>query len=232
MTGIRRASLCSIAAFLLMASISEGAEPARPAFNGALFRSLFTLEPFRPADLDSAAFAAVSDILGKRITEYTNRRTGFRSRIQTPIPPPEFELKVLLEKRRGVERGIVSLASVSGIEEKAAGYARNARLYYEWEGQSDGPLGEARYAERFLDSPVLKPYLLLFLMHRYRCAYECFVVEKNTVGAKEASDTYKRYLKLARAHPDPLVGLMANDMDSVPGNIYQDTRFTGKNIHP
>lgn len=221
-----------ILTLILFPSISIGQDKTGDLFKGVLFRSLFSSEPFRSADLDSAAFSALSDTLRKRITVYAERREKFVSRIETPNPPPGFELTVLLTKRRMIEKGICSLVSVPGVEKEAAGYAQEAKLYYEWEGQSDGPLDEAKYAETFLRASALKPYLLLFLMHRYRCAYECLITEKDAAGAKEASVKYQTFLKLARAQPDPLVGFIAEDMDRISGNIYEDTRYTGGVAHP
>jgi len=59
----------------------------------------------------------------------------------------------------------------------------------------------------------LKPYLLLFLVHRYRIVYECLDHEKNYRKQVEISEKYHQYLKAAKNEEDPLVGLIADDID-------------------
>jgi len=129
----------------------------------------------------------------------------------------------ICDARRSVEKGIVSLINSKGIEKAAADYARSAKLYYEWEGFADSPLDEARYAEDYLGknpAAVIKPYLILFLAHRYRCAYECLEFEQKFDEPKAVSDKYQHYLRMAKEYPDrlvgPLVKLIAGDLDAEP----------------
>ena len=129
----------------------------------------------------------------------------------------------ICDARRSVEKGIVSLINSKGIEKAAADYARSAKLYYEWEGFADSPLDEARYAEDYLGkkpTTVIKPYLILFLAHRYRCAYECLEFEQKFDEQKAISEKYQQYLRMAKEYPDrsvsPLVKLIAEDLDAEP----------------
>ena len=184
---------------------------------GLLYKSVFYshMLEYDPERLDTTGFPKQ---LQERIRSYVSRRKAFQSKLDEP-ENKEFPALVLLQKRRSVERAIVALVEVAGIEKMAADYASKARLYYEWEGMSDGPLGEAQFAETYLSAnpaTPLRPYLLLFLLHRYRCAYECLGFEKNLEGRAKAEQKYQLYLKQARANPDPLIALVADDIDRAP----------------
>ena len=75
----------------------------------------------------------------------------------------------------------------SALQREAAAYARNATLAYEWEGYPDGPLSEAKFANDYLaahEHTVLRPYLELFLLDRYRAAFEAAVYEIPLAGAE------------------------------------------------
>jgi hypothetical protein len=217
------------------ASLTFGQQTITPHdFKGRLFAPILWAAPssFKVTDLDQDSYAALPHDLKKRLLELEARYTRFRSRLPRSKERdrlPEFEhMKV-------VERAIVSLVNVPGIEDLAARYATQATIFYEWEGMSGAPLNEAGYAEVYLTGhpkSVLKPYLLLFLLHRYRCAFECLVWEGKKEEAKETATKYRSILKRARNYPDPLVGLIAEDLDLQQKNIYMESKLTGRNIHP
>jgi hypothetical protein len=154
----------------------------------------------------------------RRLEEYVSRRKSFRSKLIEP-KDMTFPADEGFREKQWLEGAIVSLVDAPGIEETAADYASKAKLYYEWEGLSEGPLTEAQFAETYLSAnpaTPIKPYLLLFLLHRYRCAYECLDFEKNLAERAKAAQKYQLYLKEARQHPDPLIGLVADDIDRAP----------------
>ena len=79
-------------------------------------------------------------------------------------------------KKYSIELGIYSLIDKPGIADSAYSYAQKAKLFFEWEGFSDGPLTEADFTETYIENhpnSIINPYLLLFLLHRYRAAFEC-----------------------------------------------------------
>ncbi len=150
----------------------------------------------------------------KRLIEYQERSKRFHSRIKSPNG--SWEEKVIFKKKTYVEQGIVALISTKGIEEAAARFAKDAPLYYEWEGYSEGPLYEAEFAENYLikyPQTFLKPYILLFLVHRYRVSHECLGYENSYQKQAEVSEKYHKYLNEAKNEKDPLIGLVADDID-------------------
>jgi hypothetical protein len=220
-------------------AFSNGAEMPKDQwpFKGKLWRSLLyeRYAPVTPAVGDSAEYSAFSPKTKSRLEEYAERLDRFHSRLGNPPGSDQFELTVLFHIRVGIERGIVALVSKPGIEDAAAQFADRTRLFYEWEGMSDGPLTEAADAEYFLTSDSetpLKPFLFLFLLHRYRCAYECLVYEKNMEQAKKTAETYHALLVQARLQTDPLAVLAVDDLERETGNIYQDSRYTMGPVHP
>ncbi len=186
---------------------------AQRLFAGKLYKSLF-----HDAPVANIKTANLPEDLKRRLEEYKNRSLGFHSQLGAYRALPGAKVPVC-DPGRVVEKGIVSLINSRGIEKAAADYARSAKLYYEWEGFADSPLDEARYAEEYIGrnpATVIKPYLILFLAHRYRCAYECLEFEKKFDEQKAVSEEYQHYLREAREYPDRLVGQIAEDLDAEP----------------
>jgi hypothetical protein len=184
---------------------------AQRPFAGKLVKSLF-----HDAPVDSIKGANLSEDLKRRLEEYKNRSLGFHSQLGAYRALPSDNAPIC-DPGRVVEKGIVSLINGKGAEKAAAEYARSAKLYYEWEGFADSPLDEAKYAEEYLErnpATMIKPYLILFLAHRYRCAYECLEFEKKFDEQKAVSEKYQHYLREAKEYPDRLVGLIAEDLEA------------------
>ena len=179
----------------------------------SLYESLFYNEipELTPARLDISHFPKEFQ---NRLITYIERTKTFRSKLKQPHG--SAETKMGFPKLVQVEKGIVLLIDIGGIEDLAAAYARNAKIYLEWEGMSGGPLEEARYAENYLQhnpTTPIKPYLLLFLIHRYRVAFECLDNETDEERQAETARKYQQYLKMARAEKDPLVSMIADDIN-------------------
>ena len=202
--------------YLLLAGINQPAICGQSATDISLYKTLLynKIPEYSPAKLNINEYPKEYHA---RLLEYVKRWKNFKSKMTKPKVP--WEQQMAFEKQIQVERGIVSLISLintKGIEDLAAEYASNASISYEWEGMSDGPIGEAEDAEDYLNSnpqSPLKPYLVLFLIHRYRIAFECFSFEKNAERQAMASNKYREYLKMATADKDPLLVLIASDID-------------------
>ncbi|MBO0862569.1 MAG: hypothetical protein J2P21_29530 [Chloracidobacterium sp.] len=211
----------SIAVALLLVAVNPRlCVLAQRPFGGNLYKSLFHDVPV--SEIKTANWP---EDLKRRLDEYKNRSLGFHSQLDDCRALPDDEVP-LCEVTRKVEKGIVSLINSRDIEKEATDYARSATLAYEWEGFADGPLDEARYAEDYLGrnpSSVIKPYLILFLAHRYRCAYECLEFEQKFDEQKAISEKYQQYLRMAREYPDRLVKLIAEDLDAEP-YLYLETK--------
>lgn len=215
---------------------AETAKDPRP-FGGRLWKSLLGNRSGQilASHEDSSACAALPPDTRKRLADCSDRFNRFRSRLGNPPDSSQFERTVLYNNRVAIERGIVALVPKPGIEDEALMFLNVARIYYEWEGMSDGPLTEAEVAAGYLsahpETPV-KPYLYLFLLHRYRSAYECQIMEKDVAGAKKTAALYRAILARARAQTDPLAVLAADDLDLEPGNVFLDTEYTGGPVRP
>jgi hypothetical protein len=118
------------------------------------------------------ALRVLSPSVRRAVDGRLKKRRACKPRFAMPEDGREVE-KELAFKHGAIECAIIALANRPGVEREAAAYAEHAILYYEWEGSSDGPIAEAGFAEDYLEShsrTALAPYLLVFLLHRYRCA--------------------------------------------------------------
>lgn len=178
-----------------------------------LYQTLFfsDIPDYAPENIDLSKYP---DSIKSRLLIYQQRAKTFKTKFIVPSFPPEAAMGYSQTIR--IEKAIYSLIQSDGIETLAAHYAESAKIYLEWEGESDGPLDEARYAENYLatnpESP-LKPYLVLFLLNRYRIAFECLGFEKKTDAQADAASKYRYFLALAGQSADPLVQEIAKDID-------------------
>jgi hypothetical protein len=237
-----RGKTAIIMVFLGLSITFSGMAKEKPAeagpFGGALFRTLFNepMTSFRMENLNGKAYGTLPDTLKARLASYMERYSGFHSRLTSPETAVGItdtpESRAVFAKKQSMERAIVSLSNASGIEDAATAYVARAVLFHNWESRNEHILAEAVYAERYLDNPSLRPYLLLFLLHRYRCAYEYSLLGGDVHEAELISQRYRKTLQLSREHPDPLVRLMAEDLDRFPKNFLVDSRFTKGDVHP
>jgi hypothetical protein len=190
--------------------------PARPAvdFKGRLYRAVFVAGP---DTLSSGDLAQVPEPLRARLGTFLTRRSNFTSRYESA--PKDLVAAEADAKRRAIERAIVSLLDVKGIEDRAVAFVSAAPILYEWEGDPDGPLKESAYAEHILEiepSTPLAPFLYLFIAHRQRAAAEAAERAQKTPVAQAAAAKAKTFLQKARGVPDPIFGLIADDLERVP----------------
>lgn len=203
---------CTLLVLLLGGGLPVSSEVPPENLAPALVGSLFGLEP------EAVPVDGLSEAERNRVEAYNRCVARFSSRI--PVEGlPQGPGRWLTEKRQRVERGIVCLVGGDGIDGVAAGYARDAELFYEWEGMSDGPLAEAAFAERYLRShhdTILASYLHLFIAHRSRCAAEALAAEGNEAGQARATESFRRQVAAVREDPDPLVRLAAGSLERMP----------------
>jgi|GEM_PF-4366676 len=203
-------------------------EPFAFDFHGLLYKSLFYphIPEYAPSSLPLESFPGG---IKKRIREYVRRSLNFRSRLPASGIPKGPELW-LARKRASLEQGIVSLISAKNIEQLAADSAAKARLFYEWEGLSDPPLEEARFAQEFLKKhpqTPLRPYLLLFILNRASQAIET-MKRGNEAALTEVQKLIETSRSGALTCSDPLVEWMARDLERNPEeagrNMRRETR--------
>jgi hypothetical protein len=203
-----------LAALLLAGAAAASGDGPSAAEDRILFGTVFQ----RLGDPALANAPDVPDEVKARIRGFQQRARTFASRLppETGKQGPERWTR---DKKRSLQLGMLSLIEAEGIEAMARDYAGQAVLGYEWEGMPDGPLAEAASAEDFLathpETP-LRPYLNLFLAHRFRCAAEVLTLTRDPQSAAEALAKYRSYLASAGKDPDPLVRFVADDLARRP----------------
>lgn len=183
------------------------------SFGGRLYHSVFDGSPDTSLTNNDRANVPIS--LRVRFDDFVRCHASFRSSL--PAPTTFFQNAASI-RQRAVERALTCLFVNTGIAAAATEYARNARILYEWEGMPDSPIEEASYAEAYVAehprSPLL-PYLYLFAAQRWRCAFEYFVRDRDSEGIINSSAKYRDLIARARK-ADPLIQLVANDLDGLP----------------
>jgi hypothetical protein len=131
-----------------------------------------------------------------------------------------------------LEAAVVALSNRPQAATEASRYARDAALSYEWEGFPQGPMGEAVFAARYLQQhpqTALKPFLYVFMLHRYRCAFEAAgwnavsppkevepqraIAEARAIE-RTAAARYSAVWQLVQRLSDPVVKAVADDIDT------------------
>jgi hypothetical protein len=215
--GRRLAVVAALAACLVAlppAIRAERRQSSAVDLKGRLYKSVFA--PGAGA-LTAKDAAAAPEPLRARLTTYLARRAAFKSSYKGN--PDSDEQARADAKRRVVERAIVSLVDVPGIEKTAAEFAAGAPIAYEWEGKHDGPLAEAAYAENVLKkdpSSPLAPWLYVFIAERQRIAFEAYEHEHDEEGMKASARKYRAFVERARAAGDPIYGALIADMERLP----------------
>jgi hypothetical protein len=153
--------------------------------------------------------------LSERAQEYAERWSSFDTGLDLSGCDSWVD-SITIQKRAGLERGIISLVDDPQADSIALLYVSRAPCPYEWEGDSYAIGNEAAYAMSFLrENPgtPLEPYLVLFLMHRLRAQAECRV-HIDGLPSDSITALYDSLLRIAVDHPDPLVCYFAMELDS------------------
>lgn len=199
------------------------------ALSGKLYKSVFFSGP---GSLAAADLAAAPAEVRSRLERYLQRRAAFSSRLQNGAS--DLETLRVEAKKRVVERAIVALIDVPDIESAAAAYAQGATILDEWDRQPDGPQAEATAAEEFLKqdpSTPLAPYLYVFIAERQRAAFELMTPDSEKADMTAAAKKYRVFMQRARAVEDPIVRLLADDMERVPF-LYANNGFHPRDFDP
>ena len=111
---------------------------------------------------------------------------------------------------------LVALSGMTGLDEEAAQFARASPMSYEWESDSSGPMREASAAERYLrdqSTTSLAPALKVFMLHRFRCAFEAATWAKDSPVQVRAADGYRVVWGQLENSRDPVVRSVADEID-------------------
>jgi TonB family protein len=161
--------------------------------------------------MPAASLADVPESLQPDVVGFRRRQEQFRSQLTRPAQR-DWEIQVAFEKRLSVERTISALLPGPEIAKAALDFAATATLPYEWEGDPDAPLAEAKSAASFLvahpDSPAA-PYLHLFIAHRHLCAASY----QRPSALKDAElATFRAELEIAMHGQQPLITYLARQL--------------------
>jgi len=202
---------------LAVIALALAQAPVRPPavdFKGRLYRAVFVNGP---DTLSSGDLAPVAEPVRERLSLFLRRRVNFVSQYESA--PKDLIAAEADAKRRAIERAIVSLIDGEGIGQRAVAFVSAAPILYEWQGDPKGPLAESAYAEHVLElepSTPLAPFLYLFIAQRQRAAAEAAERTENAAIVQAAQAKAKTFLQKARGVPDPIFGLIADDLEKVP----------------
>ena len=141
------------------------------------------------------------------------------------LPMLGLEGAIIVNRRRDLEAAIVTLLDRPDLQREAVDFARAAKLFYEWEGQPEGPMTEADFAEndmRAHPGTALAPFLKLLELNHYRCAFEAAIFTKSDRQKNLAADGYRRAWRRVPDASDPVVKAVAEDID-VQAYVYMKT---------
>jgi hypothetical protein len=140
---------------------------------------------------------AFAEPLRTEVRDYQQRANSYRS--MRVVPDGGTDRLVNLARIR-YERRLVALTGDPAARMLAVEYVDELGPCYEWEGMSDCPAREARFADAYQsehpDGPFTE-YLPLLAAHRWLCAAELFDFEKRI---SEKDDARRKYnARVARA---------------------------------
>ena len=202
-----RVRLCAVLFFLPM--VTAAAPPAR-----SLSLTDVVLFGLRPAsELPPARYRPEGRPCVEAYLRAVSRDRQLRS-WKAPAGPDQ----AVPARRRNLEAQMVLLLG-EPARKAAKGFAAAVPLQAEWEGMSEGPLDEAEVARQWLkrspDTP-LRPFLHLFMAHRFRAAYETSRREYAKTLSPIVSRLYREHLAAARGAPNPLIACLADDLQAQP----------------
>jgi hypothetical protein len=155
-------------------------------------------------------------------------RLAYKPMLTVPLDL-SYERKVSARMQQGLEAMLATLSGLPGLGKEPASAARVVGFVYEWEGDSRGPLSEVVDAEEYLakhPKTVLAPAINLFILHRYRCAFEAATFSKDAQVQAKSAAWYRAVWQSVGRVQDVVVQTLARDIDESP-YLYIETT-----LHP
>lgn len=118
--------------------------------------------------------------------------------------------------RPALEAAIVALSGRTESQADAVAFASGVPMHYEWEGSSVPILVETTWAEQFLTTrprTAIAGYIHLFLLSRYRAAFEAAIDEGKQAEQEFAALRYRAEWSLTTRHRELLVRVLAEHVD-------------------
>ena len=210
---VKGALVLALAQALVAPTAAQAPAPTTD-FKGRLYRAVFVPGP---DTLSSGNLAEVPAPVRDRLSRFLVRRAAFTSSYKGAAV--DIESVARDAKRRAIERAIVALIETDDIAQRAVDFVTAAPIADEWKGVPDAPLAESAFAEQLLEkdpSTPLGPFLYLFVAQRQRAASEAAEQNGNAAVARAAAAKAREFLRRARQVPDPIFGLIADDLERVP----------------
>src|SRR5689334_9693919 len=186
------------------------------------------------ADVDvSAGLSRLSPAVRKAVESRIAVRRAYKPGLVVPLSADrDDDDKEMWKARRDLEAGLVALANAPSARGEAIAFVRDIRLSYEWEGEPGGPLSEAEYAARYLSEHPrtrLASAIDLFLLHRYRSAFEAAALQaeveqvaRSSAVRDRAATAYQAVWNRLQAVNDVIIRAVADDLDE-QAFLYQNT---------
>lgn len=132
-------------------------------------------------------------------------------------PPATLE-RVVLVRRVAMTEQMVALLGPQ-VRAEAEAFASAMPLMTEWEGMSEGPIGEADFVDNWLrKQPMtpIAPFLYLLEAHRLRAGYEAARARHEKNLWPVLARRYREALNMAKSSSNPLISCVADDLDAQP----------------
>lgn len=129
---------------------------------------------------------------------------------------PSGQEKTREYRRRHLEEQMIVLFGAE-VQKEAHAFARAVPLCLEWEGMTEGPLGEVEFTDAWLKSHPgtrIDAFLYLFTAHRLRAAFEAANRGKDHDLRPLLAARYKEALGRAKSFHHPLISCIAEDMEA------------------
>ncbi len=132
--------------------------------------------------------------------------------------PPKSPERVILVRRVALTEQMVVLLGPQ-VRTEAEAFARVMPLTTEWEGMSEGPIGEADFVDNWLRKrPMtpIAPFLHLLKAHRLRAGYEAARARHEENLWPVLARRYREALNMAKSSSNPLISCIADDLEAQP----------------
>ena len=211
------AAALRLAAALVLTMAQAGLaqeSPPQVDFEGRLYRSVFSSGAgvLTPRDVQNA-----SEPLRGRLERYLARRAAVKSQYKGTAK--DLQSMRSDAKKRVLERAMVALIDVPGIERIAAQVLVAAPVAHEWDALPERPLAEAVWAEDVLKkdpASPLAPFWYVFIAERQRVLFEAYENQQNQDGMRTAARKYRAFVERARSAADPIFHAIVEDMERLP----------------
>jgi len=137
---------------------------------------------------------------------------SYLRRRRAPLGPEQ----ALKARRRNLEEQMVAVLG-QHARSQARDFASAAPLAAEWEGDIQGPLNEADFADQWLKkhpNGLIEPFLHLFIAHRLRAACEIGINGEQRRLWPILARRYREALEKARTAQNHLISCIADDLEA------------------